>query len=41
MAQDSFESNFREALLQKFNQCKKYLIPKDDYYKTIEDYKAD
>ena len=40
MAQPSFEAEFRAKLFDKYSQSKKHLIPKDEYYKTIEDLKT-
>ena len=40
MAQPSFELEFKGKLYGKNSQCQKYLIPKEVYYKTIEDLKA-
>ena len=40
MAQPSFELEFKGKLYEKYSQCQKYLIPKEVYYKTIEDLKA-
>ena len=40
MAQCNFEVKFTEALFQKYHQCKKNLIAKEEYYKTIEDLKT-
>ena len=31
---------FKGKLYEKYSQCQKYLIPKEVYYKTIEDLKA-
>ena len=33
---DSYEEKFRRELYQKYDACKKILIPKDGYYSTIE-----
>ncbi|XP_041378891.1 KRAB-A domain-containing protein 2-like [Gigantopelta aegis] len=40
MAQHNFETKFEEALFKKYSQCAKYLIPKEVYYKTIDDLKT-
>ena len=40
MAQHNFETKFKEALFKKYSQCAKYLIPKEVYYKTIDDLKT-
>ena len=39
MAQHNFETKLKEALFKKCSQCAKYLIPKELYYKTIDDLK--
>jgi len=36
----SFETEFRDKLFEKYYQCQKYLIPKEEYYKIIEDLKT-
>ena len=40
MAQHSFEMEFVDKLYEKCLECQKYLIPKEVYYKTIEDLKT-
>ena len=40
MAQPTFEMEFREKLYEKYLECQKYFIPKEVYYKTIEDLKT-
>ena len=40
MAQPSFELEFKGKSYEKYSQCQKYLIPKEVYYKTIEDLKT-
>ena len=40
MAQPRFETEFKEKLFEKYSQCQKYLIPKEVYYKTIEELKT-
>ncbi|XP_037788343.1 uncharacterized protein LOC119583752 isoform X2 [Penaeus monodon] len=40
MAQDHFETDFREVLFQKYHQCPKYLMPKNVYYNTNEELKT-
>ena len=37
---DSVEMRFRNDLLEKYEKCPKYLIPKDVYYNIIEEIKA-
>ena len=34
------EIQYRDALYQKYEHCKKYMLPKDDYYATIADIKS-
>ncbi|XP_066970659.1 transcription activator GAGA-like isoform X6 [Macrobrachium rosenbergii] len=38
--QRSFEAEFKKRLFDKYAQCQKCLIPKEVYYKTIEDMKT-
>ena len=38
--ESSFATDFKKKLFDKYAQCQKYLIPKVDYYKTIDDLKA-
>lgn len=38
--QRNFEAEFKQNLFDKYAQCQKYLIPKEEYYKTIEELKA-
>ena len=40
MAQPCFETEFRNKLNEKYSKCQKHLIPKEVYYKTIEDLKT-
>ena len=40
MAQPCFETEFRNKLYEIHSKCQKHLIPKDVYYKTIEDLKT-
>ena len=40
MAQPSYELEFKGKLYEKYSQCQKYLIPKEVYYKIIEDLKS-
>ena len=37
---ESIELRFCDKLQEKYKKCQKYLIPKDIYFKTIEDIKA-
>ena len=39
MAQTT-EERFRNALIEKYGETKKYLIPKEEYYRIIEELKA-
>ena len=38
--QRNFEAEFKQKLFDKYAQCQKYLIPKEEYYKTTEELKA-
>ena len=40
MADNSFEEKFKQDLYKKYEICKRNLLPKDEYNKTIEDLKA-
>ncbi|XP_047475470.1 uncharacterized protein LOC125029557 [Penaeus chinensis] len=40
MAQDQFEADFREELFKKYQQCPKYLMPKNVYCNNIEEQKT-
>ena len=35
----SFEVEFKEKLYKKYSKCQKYHIPKEEYYKILEDLK--
>ena len=37
----SVEDKFKKELLRKYTKNKKYLIPKDEYYKLIEEIKTE
>ena len=39
MAQTT-EERFRHALIEKYGETKKYLLPKEEYYRIIEELKA-
>ena len=40
MAASSFENEFKDKLFKKYSQCKKYLIPKEEYNRTIDELKT-
>ena len=40
MMAESIEDKFKKELLDKYTKNKKYLIPKDEYYKLIEEIKT-
>ena len=37
---DSYEEKFKRELYIKYETCKKILMPRDQYYSTIEDVKS-
>ena len=40
MMAESYEDKFKAELYKRYNQCKKVLIPKDEYFTMIEELKA-
>ena len=39
MTQDNYEVQFKEVLYKRFQICQKHLIPKVEYFNTIEQLK--
>ena len=37
---DSYEQRFLRELYKKYEICKKILMPKEEYYSTLEDMKS-
>ena len=37
---DSYEEKYKRELYKKYEICNKIMIPKDEYYSTIEDVKS-